>query len=247
MRRYSKLAAYTVAAALLAAAYFCLPVSQDAVVHALNLVAAYARSEIIETLTLFFVLSAVLVYFAFPAMPMVYIASGYCMDFWIGGTSVLLGSAVGAWGAFLLFRDHIPSRLRQPRHDCASLNMWFTLLGLRLSPVVPAPLVNVFAAVAGVSPSQHLITTLIGSAPLILFYAEIGQQGYLTASGAVPEWWRFLGFLVIFVLSTLMSLLGPWRSVLATVKQLKDEALVSLKGPESPDWASTDAAGRGAD
>ena len=116
------------------------------------------------------------------------------------------------------------------------------MLGLRLSPVVPAPLVNVFAALAGVSPLQHLTTTLIGSAPLILFYVEIGQQGYLTASGEMPQWWRFSGCLVILALSTVMSLLGPWRSVLAAVKQLKDEAIVSLRGSASAEWAPPESA-----
>jgi uncharacterized membrane protein YdjX (TVP38/TMEM64 family) len=180
-------------------------------------------------LTLFFLLSAVLACFAFPAMPMVYIAAGCCMDFWVGGAAVVLGSALGGLGAFLLFRDHIPSRHRLEQHHGSSLKMWLTLFGLRLSPVVPAPLVNVFAAISGVSPLLYLDTTMIGSAPLILFYSEIGRQGYLTASGEVPHWWTFSGCLAMFALSTVMTLLGPWRSVLAAVKQMTDETVGSLK------------------
>jgi uncharacterized membrane protein YdjX (TVP38/TMEM64 family) len=244
MRRFRKLAAYAVAVAALAAAYSFLPISQEVVARELNVVAAYAHSEIFETLALFFLLSVVLAYFAFPAMPMVYLASGVCMDFWIGGTAVVLGSALGGLGSFLLFRDHIPTRHRLAPHHGSSWNMWLTLLGLRLSPVVPAPLVNVFAAISGVSPLQYLTTTMLGSAPLILFYAEIGRQGYLTASGEMPHWWTFSGCLVIFGLSTLMSLFGPWRSVLATVKQLKNEAVVSLKRSTTADWAPPDPAGR---
>jgi uncharacterized membrane protein YdjX (TVP38/TMEM64 family) len=207
------------------------------------MVAAYARTEVIQTLTLFFLLSAVLAYFAFPAMPMLYIASGCCMDFSLGGTAVVFGSALGGLGSFLLVRDHIPVRHRLARHHGSTWKMWLTLFGLRLSPVVPAPLVNVFAAISGVSPSQYLTTTMLGGAPLILFYAEIGRQGYLTASGEVPHWWTFSGCLVILGLSTLMTLLGPWRSVLATVKKLKDEAVVSLKRSGKAQWVPPDAAG----
>jgi uncharacterized membrane protein YdjX (TVP38/TMEM64 family) len=228
MQRFRILTAYAVAVVVLAAAYCFLPISHDVVVRELNVLAAYAHGEMIGSWTLFFLLSVVLVFFAFPAMPLIYIASGYCTEYWVGETAVVMGSAVGGLGAFLLFRDHIPGRHRQSRHDCSSLRMWFTLLGLRLSPVVPAPLVNVFAALAGVSPLQQLATTLIGSAPLIFFYTELGQQGYLTASGEMPHWWRFSGYSVILVLSTMMSLLGPWRSVLTTVKQMKNDAVVSL-------------------
>jgi uncharacterized membrane protein YdjX (TVP38/TMEM64 family) len=222
------LAAYAVAVIGLAAAYCFLPISQDVVVRELNVVAGYAHRDMIESWALFFLLSVILVYFAFPAMPMIYIAAGYCTDCWVGGTAVVIGSAVGGLGAYSLFRDHIPSHHRPSLSHSLSPKMWLTLLGLRLSPVVPAPLVNVFAAIAGVSPLQQLATTLIGSAPLILLYAELGQQGYLTTSGEMPQWWRFSAYLVILVLSTIMSLLGPWRSVLRTVKQLKNEAMVSL-------------------
>lgn len=229
MRRSRALTVYAAAVVLLAAGYVFLPVSQDVVVRELDAVAAYARSEVLGTAALFFLASAALAYLAFPAMPMLYVAGGCCMDAWIGGTAAVMGSAIGGLGAFVLFRDHIPARHRLPQPDGSSLTVWITLLGLRLNPLVPAPLVNVFAALAGVSPFQHLTTTLAGSAPLILFYVEVGQQGYLTASGEMPQWWRFSGCLFILVLSTAMSLLGPWRSLLAQVRQLKDEIFSPLK------------------
>jgi uncharacterized membrane protein YdjX (TVP38/TMEM64 family) len=242
MRRYRALIVYVGAVMLLAAAYFWLPVSQDVVVQELGAVAAYARGDLVATAVLFLLLSMGLVYLAFPAMPMVYIAAGYCLDFSAGGAAVLLGSAIGGVGAYLLYRDHIPRHHQLSQRDCSSLNLWLTLLGLRLSPIVPAPLVNLFAALAGVSPLQHLMTTLIGGAPLILFYVEIGQQGYLTASGEMPQWWRFSGCLVILVLSTVLTLLGPWRSVLTTLKLLRDDAVASLKRSVSAEWAPPEPA-----
>jgi uncharacterized membrane protein YdjX (TVP38/TMEM64 family) len=93
---------------------------------------------------------------------------------------------------------------------------------LRLSPLVPAPLVNFFAAIFYVSPLQYLTTSVLGSAPLILFYAQIGQQGHHFLSGETPHWRQFSGYLIILTLSTLLSAMGPWRSALKELKQLKD-------------------------
>jgi uncharacterized membrane protein YdjX (TVP38/TMEM64 family) len=243
MRHYKKLTAYAVAVVVLALVYYVLPVSQDVVLHELDAIAAFARGEAIGASAMFFLLSIVLSYLAFPAMPMLYIAAGYCVDVVAGGSAVVLGSAVGGLGAFLLFRDHIPHRHRLAPRDGSSWNVWITLLGLRLSPIVPAPLANVFAALAGVSPLQHLATTLVGSAPLILFYVEIGQQSFVTASGDMPHWWRFSGCLVILALSTLMTVLGPWRSVLASIRQLKDDIFAAMKDPASAKWAPPAPAG----
>jgi uncharacterized membrane protein YdjX (TVP38/TMEM64 family) len=101
------------------------------------------------------------------------------------------------------------------------VKVWLTLLGLRLSPIVPAPLVNFIAAIFDVSPLQYLTTSMLGGAPLILFYGQIGQQGHHLLSGETPHWQQFSGYLIILTLSTLLSAMGPWRSVLNKLKQLK--------------------------
>ena len=89
------------------------------------------------------------------------------------------------------------------------MKTWLTLLGLRLSPLVPAPLVNFFAAVFHVSPLHYLTTSVLGSAPLVLFYTQIGQQGRQFLSGETPQWRQFSGYLVILTLSTLLSAMAP--------------------------------------
>jgi uncharacterized membrane protein YdjX (TVP38/TMEM64 family) len=86
---------------------------------------------------------------------------------------------------------------------------------------VPAPLVNFFAVVFDVSSLQYLTTSLLGSAPLVMFYWQIGQQGHQFLSDGILHWRQFSGYLVILVLSTLLSAMGPWRSVLNEFKQLK--------------------------
>ena len=98
---------------------------------------------------------------------------------------------------------------------------WLTLLGLRLSPLVPAPMVNFLAVVLHVSPLQCLTAGLLGGAPLVVFYAQIGQQGHQFLSGETLHWWQFSGYLVILTFGALLSAMGPWRSVLNELKRLK--------------------------
>jgi len=151
---------------------------------------------------------------------MICMAAGFYMDGFGGGATVLLGSAFGGLSAFLFYRKHI-QRPSAPLNQQSAVKVWLTLLGLRLSPLVPAPLVNFIAAIFDVSPLQYLTTSMLGGAPLILFYAQIGQQGHHLLSGETPHWQQFSGYLIILTLSTLLSAIGPWRSVLNKLKQLK--------------------------
>jgi uncharacterized membrane protein YdjX (TVP38/TMEM64 family) len=179
-----------------------------------------AQANPLVTALTFLVASTVLAFLAFPSMPMICMAAGFYMGGFGGGATVLLGTAFGGLSAFLFYRTHIrlPSAALNQQ---SARNIWLTLLGLRLSPLVPAPLVNFFAAVFHVSSLQYLTTSLLGSAPLVLFYSQIGQQGHHFFSGGTLRWQQFSGYLVILILSTLLSAMGPWKSVLNELKQLK--------------------------
>ena len=181
---------------------------------------ATAHANLLVTALMFLVTSAVLAFLAFPSMPMICMAAGFYMDGFEGGAAVLLGSAFGGLSAFLFYRKHI-QRPSAQLNEQSAVKIWLTLLGLRLSPLVPAPLVNFFAAVFNVSPLQYLTTSVLGSAPLVLFYAQIGQQGHHFLSGETPHWRQFSGYLIILTLSTLLSAMGPWKSALKELKQLK--------------------------
>jgi uncharacterized membrane protein YdjX (TVP38/TMEM64 family) len=152
---------------------------------------------------------------------MICMAAGFYMDGFEGGATVLLGSALGGLTALQFYRKQL-QRPSTPFNQQSALKLWLTLLGLRLSPLVPAPLVNFFAAIFDVSPLQYLTTSLLGGAPLVLFYAQIGQQGHHLLSGETPHWQQFAGYLIIVTLSTLLGAMGPWRSALNKLKQLKD-------------------------
>jgi uncharacterized membrane protein YdjX (TVP38/TMEM64 family) len=220
MRSYKPLIVYVSAVLLLSLAYFASPISREVVWQLFPGLESMARANLLVTGLMFLVTSAVLAFLAFPSMPMICMAAGFYMDGFEGGAAVLLGSAFGGMSAFLFYRKHI-QRPSAPLNEQSAVKIWLTLLGLRLSPLVPAPLVNLFAAIFNVSPLQYLTTSVFGGAPLVLFYAEIGQQGRHYLAGEIPQWWQFSGYLIILTLSSLLSAMGPWRSALNELKLLK--------------------------
>ena len=220
MRSYKPLIVYMAAVMFLTLAYFASPISREAVWQVFPGLETMAHAHPLGTALLFLVTSTVLAFLAFPSMPMICIAAGFYMDGFDGGATVLLGSAFGGLSAFLFYRKHI-QRPSAPLNQQSAVKVWLTLLGLRLSPLVPAPLVNFIAAIFDVSPLQYLTTSMLGGAPLVLFYAQIGQQGHHLLSGETLHWQQFSGYLTILTLSTLLSAMGPWRSLLNELKQLK--------------------------
>jgi uncharacterized membrane protein YdjX (TVP38/TMEM64 family) len=221
MHDYKPLIFYTAAALCLSLAYFASPVSGETIWHLSPAFKTMAQANPIATALMFVVASAVLAFLGFPPMPVIYMAAGFCMGGFEGGADVLLGSAFGGLGAFLFYRKHIRLRPGAPLNQQSAMINWLTLLGLRLSPLVPAPMVNLFAVALRVSPIQCLTAGLLGSTPLVLFYAQIGQQGYQFLSGETPHWWQFSGYVVMLALSALLSAMGPWRSVLNELKQMR--------------------------
>ncbi len=220
MRSYKPLIVYMAAVMFLTLAYFASPISREAVWQLFPGLQTMAHAHPLGTALLFLVTSTVLAFLAFPSMPMICIAAGFYMDGFDGGATVLLGSAFGGLSAFLFYRKHI-QRPSATLNQQSAVKVWLTLLGLRLSPLVPAPLVNFIAAIFDVSPLQCLTTSMLGGAPLVLFYAQLGQQGHHLLSGETPHWQQFSGYLIILTISTLLSAMGPWRSVLNELKQLK--------------------------
>jgi uncharacterized membrane protein YdjX (TVP38/TMEM64 family) len=221
MRSYKPLMVYVAAVLFLSLAYFASPISRKAVWQLFPGIEAMTPAHPLATALVFLIISAALAFLAFPSMPMIYLAAGFYMDGLGGGATVLLGSAFGGVIAFLFYRKHIRQLSVASLNQHSAVRIWLTLLGLRLSPLVPAPLANFFAAVFHISPYQYLTTSVLGSAPLVLFYAQMGQQGHQLLSGTTPHWWQFSGYLVILILSTLLSAMGPWRSIVNELKQLK--------------------------
>ncbi len=166
MHSYRSLICYMAAVVFLSVAYFVSPMSRETVWQLFPGTEAMAQANPLVTALMFLVAATVLAFLAFPSMPMIYMAAGFYMDGFGGGATVLLGSAFGGLSAFLFYRKHF-RRTWVPLNQQSARNIWLTLIGLRLSPLVPAPLVTFFAAGFHVSPLQYLTTSLIGSAPLV--------------------------------------------------------------------------------
>ncbi|HEY8334345.1 MAG TPA: VTT domain-containing protein [Tardiphaga sp.] len=218
MRSYKALIFYAAAVVFLALAYFASPISREAVWQVFPGLETMARAHPLFTALVFLVISSVLSFLAFPSMPVISIAAGFYMDAFGGGVAVLAGSAFGGLSAFLFYRKHI-RRPDAPVNQRSAVKIWLTLLGLRLSPLVPAPLMNFVAAIFDVSPVQYLAASVLGGAPLVLFYAQFGRQGHYLLSGEAPQWQQLSAYLIILTLSTLLSVTGPWKSVLNEFKQ----------------------------
>ena len=237
MRRYSPLILYAAIVVLLSLAWHFSSVEHHDVLRLLAPIEKCVKAHLIETAVVFGVASALLAYFSFPAMPLVYIAAGYYLGALYGGLSVLLGSACGCFGAFLLYRKYIPDRFRRPS-AARPVKIWLTLLGLRLSPIVPATFVNCFAVFLEASSVQFLTTTILGGAPLILFYETLGHQGRGLLQGVQMRWKEIALYAAVLLISTLLSFLAPWRSFLSAVRQLKDDVFASIAREATLDLAN---------
>ena len=243
MRRYRPLVLYFAVVASLSLAWHFSSLGYDDVLGSLTLVEGRVKAHLVQAAVVFGVASALLAYFSFPAMPLVYLAAGYCLGALYGGVSVLLGTACGGFGAFLLYRKYIPDRFRHPSAAAMRpVKVWMTLLGLRLSPVVPAPFVNCFAVFLEASSVQFMTTTILGSAPLILFYEALGYQGRGLLHGVRMEWHEIALYAAVLLISTLLSLLGPWRSFLAAVRNVKDDVFAAMARKAAPDLANVPVA-----
>ncbi|MDE2364670.1 MAG: hypothetical protein KGM42_18490 [Hyphomicrobiales bacterium] len=229
MRRYRVLGVYFLVAVLLSAAYRFAGWTETDIVRALAATQLSVKAHALEASVVFAIGSALLTYFSFPAMPVVYIAAGYCLDAYIGAAALLIGSATGALGAFLLYRAHVPTRFCHHGEELGGAKMWLTLAGLRLSPIVPAPLVNFFAVFVRAGPVMFLVTTIVGSAPLVLFYEIVGQQGRSLLFGGQANWRELSVYGLLLVVSTALSYLGPWRSFLRSLRNIKNEMATALR------------------
>jgi uncharacterized membrane protein YdjX (TVP38/TMEM64 family) len=224
MRHHKGLIFYLAAVLCLALAYLASLGSEGGAWQLFPGLGTMLEANAFITALMFLLISVALAFLAFPSMPMVYMAAGFYMDGLVGGATVLLGSAIGGFSAFLFYRKQIRHSLSTRLDQYSAFKLWLTLLGLRLSPLVPAPLANFFAAVLRVSPFQYLTTSLLGNAPLVLVYAQIGQQGHHFWSGTTPHWYEFSGYVIILIVSTLLSAFGPWRLVLNELKRLRESS-----------------------
>jgi uncharacterized membrane protein YdjX (TVP38/TMEM64 family) len=142
----------------------------------------YATDHRAESLAIFFVFYVCTMCLLIPAIGVLDLLAGFLFGTWCGGTIVLIGDAVGGSIVFLVARSTLGRRLREragPFYEAAHKEMQqgavSYLLFMRLTPGVPFAVANIIPALLHVRWRIHLLTTLIGLAPLSFIMANLGQ------------------------------------------------------------------------
>jgi uncharacterized membrane protein YdjX (TVP38/TMEM64 family) len=123
----------------------------------------------------------VLVALSVPGGVVLTIAGGFLFGTWLGGFSAVIGATLGAAGVFLAARAGFSGLAQRAGPLFTRLEAGFRadafsyLMVLRLVPLFPFWLVNLVAALAGVSLSTYLFATFIGIIPASLVYASLGD------------------------------------------------------------------------
>jgi len=142
----------------------------------------YATEHRNEALAIFFASYVVIMCLLIPAIGVLDLLAGFLFGTWYGGLIVLFGDAVGGAIVFLVARSTLGRRLREragPFYEAAHKEMQqgavSYLLFMRLTPGIPFAVANIIPALLHVPLRTHLLTTLIGLAPLSFIMANLGQ------------------------------------------------------------------------
>jgi len=106
---------------------------------------------------------------------------GSLLGGFINVVSSTLAAALLFYLVRVLFQDKANQILRKSRHidrltTLMEQNAFFAVLFARLIPIVPAALINIYAAVSRIRFRTFAAATLIGKIPVMLVFAAIGDQ-----------------------------------------------------------------------
>jgi len=143
----------------------------------------------------FILLYMIVVALSLPVASIMTLASGLIFGPFMGGLLAVLGATSGACIIFLATKSAFGNVLRQkagPRVQQFEAgfqrNAISYLLTVRLIPIFPFFLINIAAAIVGVSLPLFALTTLIGIAPGSFIYASVGNGiSVILAQGGVPD------------------------------------------------------------
>ena len=159
-----------------------------------GLEAAVAANPVLVA-ALYVAVYAAIVAASVPGALWVTIAGGFLFGPWAGTALAVTGATIGAMGLFFAAQSAAGGGLRAKAgsglarfEDGFRANAFSYLLTLRLLPVAPFFLVNIAAAVLGVSWRIFLVATAIGIIPGALVYAAIGNGlGAAIDEGRAPD------------------------------------------------------------
>jgi len=143
--------------------------------------------------------------FSIPGGSVMMLAGGAVFGIAHGTVIVALSSAIGGTLAFLvvrfLFRDyfqrHFAEKLKPVNREIEKKGMLY-LLSLRLVPVIPYFLVNLFMGITPIRTAAFFTATLIGMLPTTVVYVNAGTQlAAIQSVDDVLSWPLILSFLVL--------------------------------------------------
>lgn len=149
----------------------------------------------------YYLLSAILYIFIFsimgtlliPGVSMLAIASGFLFDSMPGSLYSTIGGTLGAAGSFFIIKKlvnlnnydrykailyNLNTRFRKSRFEKSSFKKYefVYLIMLRVAPIIPYSLVNLFGGLVLISFNKYILSTALGSFPRFLFYAMSADQ-----------------------------------------------------------------------
>lgn len=193
--------------------YFSLQALADNREDLIAYVQAHAVIAALIFTTLYIAVSAL----ALPGASLITIAGGFLFGIVAGTAYVVIGATLGATLLFLIAHTSFGAILRNRTHGALGKlragfqdNAFSYLLFLRLVPAFPFWLVNLAAALLGVSLRDFVAATFLGIIPGTAVFVSVGNGlGAILARGETPN------FGIIFSLPVLLPLLG--LSILALV------------------------------
>ncbi len=174
--------------------------------------ATYFKSKVDESYIhaafLFIAISAGLITLTLPITAPMGVIGGFLFGLWPGVFYSMISIIIGASISFLVVRyalSHMMKNRYGDRLDGFNKRMqrygYTYLITLQLLTIVPYFIINTLAALAGVPFFMFLLTTCIGSFPIVLIYAFAGKQLYL-----IDSWKDILSKEMLLVLVLLAGL-----------------------------------------
>lgn len=191
---------------------------------------AYLKNKVGENYThavlMFISISALLIAFTLPITAPIGVVGGFLFSFVPAVLYCMIAIIIGSSISFLVVRYMLSHMMRHRYGNrLASFNQRMQkygstyLITLQLLTVVPYFIINTLAALAGVSFFTFLLTTVVGSFPIIAIYAFAGRQLYKLESWKdILSKEMLLLLLLLAALALLPLIIRKWR-----LSRMKDE------------------------
>jgi len=173
-----------------------------------NQLLAITAQNYILTVGIFILIYIAVVALSIPSATILSLTAGFLFGFW-GVFYVNIGATIGAILAFLAARYLIGDWLQKRyKERLASFNEEIAengynyLLTLRLTPIFPFFLVNIFAGLTRIPLVTYAWTTMVGIAPASLVFIYAGRQlGNIDKPEDILSWQILLAFVLFGLLA----------------------------------------------